>query len=197
MKIILSAILLSILSMSANASVQLHFTNGWTLDLDLDLDIDVNSRDPYFLNEYKDVAEFTLKTDLDPQPLYFQNLATGEYVPDRFINGNYINLSGNHIYASSRVGLANNGTVYTRYISNYTFSSDTSKSWLEVLTDATPHSFVTLLGKNFLTGELIKGTTSLDYITHSSPVPVPGAVWLFGTGLAGLLAHKRRKAQLI
>ena len=33
-----------------------------------------------------------------------------------------------------------------------------------------------------------------EYELRSPPVPVPAAVWLMGTGLAGLVALKRKKS---
>ncbi len=38
------------------------------------------------------------------------------------------------------------------------------------------------------------GTETVDFSTHqASPVPLPAAVWLFGSGLLGLLGYSKRK----
>lgn len=38
-------------------------------------------------------------------------------------------------------------------------------------------------------------STNGSYSTNASVVPIPGAVWLFGSGMAGLLGLSRRKAK--
>ena len=41
-------------------------------------------------------------------------------------------------------------------------------------------------------GAYYNGNTPLELIIESSPVPIPGAVWLLGSGLLGLIGLKRR-----
>jgi len=50
-----------------------------------------------------------------------------------------------------------------------------------------------LLGLFFITEEDNRGTDIYDALGKLQPVPVPAAVWLFGSGLLGLLGMARRR----
>jgi len=49
-------------------------------------------------------------------------------------------------------------------------------------------------GSNGTLSSLIGSSKTINYVSSVAAVPVPGAVWLFGTGLVTLLASRRKNA---
>jgi hypothetical protein len=108
------------------------------------------------------------------------------------------------------IGFDNAGFGYfaTGYFNGYvfTFDSDTAVTF----TEATVDSVVTTLGLNdsllsFVGNQLYVNVAGLSFNSTSyaridltseggpSPVPVPAAVWLFASGLLGLVGWRRRR----
>lgn len=79
----------------------------------------------------------------------------------------------------------------------YSFIFDQSE-WLATGTPGyETNGFYTLvIGAHGGTGS-VDDAVVYDVLVTTSPVPVPGAVWLFGSALAGFLGLKRRKQQLV
>lgn len=92
----------------------------------------------------------------------------------------------------SLTGASNNVPVT---ITSYDFAGDmlgitmTDNSWTSVatLTNSIPQSYFTV---DLLESEINSLTITYDPV---AAVPVPAAVWLFGSGLAGLLTVSRRR----
>lgn len=71
----------------------------------------------------------------------------------------------------------------------YAWAWSASSSW-SYLTDATDANIIQNAGSS---GAVDMGIWA--YRDNVSPVPVPAAVWLFGSGLMGLLGFNRKRAQ--
>jgi hypothetical protein len=80
----------------------------------------------------------------------------------------------------------------------YGFELDTGAGFIGIGTGAISATTGQLMG--FLdsgdpfTVSFAQGTSGQISVVSSSSVPIPGAMWLFGSGLLGLLGMARRKA---
>jgi len=70
--------------------------------------------------------------------------------------------------------------------------------WLATgTTDLETNGFYTLLVGAHGGTNSVDDAVAYDVLVTTSPVPVPGAVWLFGSALAGFLGFGRRKQQVV
>lgn len=104
--------------------------------------------------------------------------ATGDYYADL----DYIKSNAQYHEASADQGYSNGEFVVGEWLTSYgEFQISSDESFFDGL-------YIQL---NMDLGE---GANGYDYHGHSAPpssVPVPGAVWLFGTGIIGLIARSR------
>ncbi len=157
-----------------------------------------------------DGSEATLTFDSNS---FGQAELTNNGVPNVIIATNGTSLEFNYDYILSAFGLTVfearlfdtaggifGGTLDTLFVVHTTSLQSGSVSW-----DLSSYTGLTLLGLDFRlinmdAGIIFNGTTTtisnLAIVDNlPSPVPVPAAVWLFGTALVGLVGYsKRRKA---
>jgi hypothetical protein len=93
-----------------------------------------------------------------------------------------INLNGTFLFASDDIGYGTGGGPSLDFLSGSLTNFDFYKS-------STPYSFDSY-GLYFDDFDALFGTWTSTTLT---PVPVPAAVWLFGSGLLGLVGIARRK----
>lgn len=93
-------------------------------------------------------------------------------------------------------------TAATASASAFTHSADGASAWAESVFSSNLGNTVgwggilrlsTLDGTAITNFTAVSSTSGFNYANASSPVPVPSAVWLFGSGLLGLFGVMRRK----
>jgi hypothetical protein len=90
------------------------------------------------------------------------------------------------VYNEKKVDTGNTALDGGTYVYNLALNK-------EIFTFDVPFTtYDTTLGKYVGSGFLSFGTEAQAY-ANGSPVPIPGAVWLLGTGLVGLVGIRRRK----
>ena len=129
-------------------------------------------------------------TDLISQPLLYGNSRgdlgtieenygyyfTEQFLPDRFY------LSGSN--SPDTTGAITELTAYYQQLSELVVGKEFSFKETASTGEGAAYLRTTLYG-----------TVTLVNVTNVAPVPVPAAVWLFGSGLIGLIGIARRKAR--
>ena len=135
------------------------------------------------------------------------NNPDGLWIADGLANGRVAEITFDAIFGASISDFSIDTT--THFISNLTFevfdmdSNSIFNSAIAVtsgaLTDPGTYQTFAFSSANgvsgfSITGGSAEGNTSIDnVIVNASVVPVPAAVWLFGSGLIGLVGFARRK----
>lgn len=144
----------------------------------------------------QDIGGFTLWADVGAD--FVSNSQTyGNAVPANWVADNAHN---SHFGASDLMGLLTgkttplqNGTLVSF---NYT---GTGPLTIDNPMDSadTPFSLVKFTAYDgvdlFATGKVVLKSFDAAGATFGAPVPVPGAIWLLGAGLSGLVATRRKK----
>jgi hypothetical protein len=182
-KTILAVIALSSFQVQATP-VTLEFSNGWTVNFDLD-------------NESEDIplgADFNSFVQIAPVTIE----GTGNnFTPHPDWTGlSYVDATG--IFESEPTDDIEIGTATPQFAqANNLFIEGVDLFNGEDIVGALSHTLDSKLPWETLTidsaGNEVDSTAFLTKITQGSvnPVPVPGAIWLFGTSLVGLVARKR------
>jgi len=131
----------------------------------------------------------------------FYNLNLSGYTLAMFDNDDMNNMvSADHInipLPSSLVNITANGSDYTASNTNGSITLTNSAEFVLGVFDGTnwlTDNGATTLGGNIYTVSFGDGANVLTVDVQVSTVPVPAAVWLFGTGLIGLAGIARRRS---
>jgi len=170
--------------------------NGWSLSMDSDPFVTNN----FTITNTTDLTQtYTLGTTVGVSPAIPNGLMRGSIgfsLTDNNYNGATLATSGASIYQGT---IDNNllppaRKLWDSPISFSTFSTTASSTGFGFPTrEAAPESIDTNIGIlitfSLTPGDSVSFTSNFDVI----PVPVPAAVWLFGSGLLGLFGLSRRK----
>jgi len=91
----------------------------------------------------------------------------------------------------SAVLTAYSGAIWTGSVGTYTVSSPPGDGSVVSLFISNPSSDILSASLTWINGS-IDDETGIDNISFNT-VPIPGAIWLLGSGLLGLVAIRRRK----
>jgi hypothetical protein len=167
--------------------------NGWSLSMD---------SDPFVTNNFTitntsgSTQTYTLGTTIGVAPAIPNGLMRGSIgysLTDNNSNGATMATSGASIYQGKIDGnLAR--TLWNPSTSFTTFSTGASSIDFGFPTrEAAPESIDSSIGIvitfSLTSGDSVAFTSNFDVV----PVPIPAAVWLFGSGLLGLFGLSRRK----
>lgn len=122
---------------------------------------------------------------------------------DQTWTSNQFHVSGNH-YTSSSVNVLSSATLdFSGWVmriggENYAFGSQQgiANYSYDGLNFTLDYSWTSALNGGIALGSLGVTDYQLHLVGTAAPVPVPGAIWLLGSGLLGLLGVSRRSAVL-